>query len=94
MDFSKAMYDAGVIYLRKMVSIPQGKNKIQIRLESIEDFLSGSDASRSFHSTIDLEKVADAFWKQYNGNATYNVDIKEMTPTGNMEVSEMLERKI
>jgi len=43
---------------------------------------------------VDLEKVADAFWKQYNGNATYNVDIKEMTPTGNMEVSEMLERKI
>jgi hypothetical protein len=43
---------------------------------------------------VDLEKVADAFWKQYNGNATYSVDIKEMTPTGNMEVSEMLERKI
>jgi hypothetical protein len=43
---------------------------------------------------INLEQVADAFWRQYNGNATYNVDIKEMTPTGNMEVSEMLERKI
>jgi hypothetical protein len=44
--------------------------------------------------TINLEQVADAFWRQYNGVAAYNVDIKEMTPTGNMEVSEMLERKI
>jgi len=44
--------------------------------------------------TINLEQVADAFWRQYNGIAAYNVEIKEMTPTGNMEVSEMLERKI
>lgn len=39
------MDDAGVNYLRKLISIPEGKNKIQIRLESIEDFLS-PDVSR------------------------------------------------
>jgi len=56
----------------------------------LADFLCNFDATY----TIDIEQLASAFWSQYNSDAEFTVDIKEMTPTGNMEVSEMLARKI
>jgi len=43
-----------------------------------------------------LNKIADAFWKSANVNypIDYSVSIKEMSLTGNMEINEMMDRKV
>jgi hypothetical protein len=44
--------------------------------------------------TINVDHIAQAYWLTQNTDLDCSYKITEMTPTGNMEVSEMLERKI
>ena len=67
----------------KLVTIPQDRNKMLVRLENIGDwFLKGAETQ-----TVSLSKVLQAF--HASGS-----DITEVTLTGNMPITEMWNRKI
>jgi hypothetical protein len=71
--------------------MPLGANKIQIRLENTDDYLSNYNTTR----IVNLNQIADAFWMVANDQSTsYKVEITEKSLTGNMDLSEMLDRKI
>ena len=83
-DFmSKTIKDAGVVGNVKLVTIPQDKSKMILRLENIGDnFLKGAETQ-----TVSLIKILKAF--HASGS-----DITEVTLTGNMPINEMWDRKI
>ena len=61
-----------------------------IRIENLAD----SDSSMD-KVTVDIEKVAKAFWNASNGaGAEAKVTFEEVSITGNMLISEMKARKI
>lgn len=77
-----------------MVSIPMSRDKLLVRLENIGDLL---DKSAKTH-TVDLKLLMENLWTAANW---YNMDLKkmdfkitEMSMTANMELKEMLKRKI
>jgi hypothetical protein len=76
-----------------MVSQPLAKNKILIRLENIADLFD----SESTPAKVNLDFVK-ALYKEANSKAlddsSMKVQIKEMSLTSNMEIEEMLSRKI
>ena len=45
---------------------------------------------------VDLNEIADTFWKSANVNypIDYSVSFKEMSLTGNLEIKEMMDRKV
>jgi hypothetical protein len=73
------------------VTIPLAKNQFELRIENLADVY---DNGKTYK--VDLNKIADAFWKSANVNypIDYSVRIKEMSLTGNMEINEMMDRKV
>jgi hypothetical protein len=93
-DFSGEIVSAGVVDATKLYATPLAKNKIQIRLENLHDYTS-QDQSES--NTVNVQKIADAFWKSANiasGNPQASSTITEKSLTGNMDIQEMLDRKV
>jgi hypothetical protein len=70
-----------------------GKNKIQIRLTNLHDSTSDSKTS-----TVNLDKIVAAFWNDANiansAQVDYTYVITEKTLTGNMDIQDMLNRKV
>jgi DNA transposition AAA+ family ATPase len=90
---SDAYKKAGVTDLVKLVIIPEAKNHFILRLENIADLFDKDAASQ----TVDLQGLLDAMWKNANIKAPVDytkMDIKEMSLTANMELKDMLARKI
>lgn len=89
----EAYKKAGVVNTVKVVHMPRWKNSIQLRLQNLADLYD----SNSETATVDLAAIADALWNAGNmGNpVTYqDLEIKELSLTGNMELKEMWARKI
>lgn len=90
-DLSQRLAGAGIKGTIKMVSMPIAKNKILVRFENIADL---SDETSNMNYEINIDEVFNALYNDANdGNFAY-VQYKEMSLTGNMELSEMLARKI
>ena len=90
---SDAYKKAGITDLVKLVIIPEAKNHFILRLENIADLFDKDAATQ----TVDLQGLLDAMWKNANLKAPVDyskMDIKEMSMTANMELKEMLDRKI
>ena len=84
------MQNAGISGTVKLVSHPQEDYSLMVRIENLAD----SDSSMDI-VTVDIEKVAKAFWKAANGaGAEAKVTFEEVSITGNMLISEMKARKI
>lgn len=82
---------AGVTDLVKLVTIPQEANKIRVRLENLGDFL----VKGAQPQTVDLEAVITALVKDSNAEKIdLEMEIKEKSMTGNMDIEEMWDRKI
>ena len=77
---------AGVNGKVKMVSLPQDKNKIILRLENLDDLYDNLEYPQP--ALVNLGKLIEAF------SPSKSYDFKEMSLTGNMELQEMLDRKI
>jgi hypothetical protein len=85
------MVAAGVTDLVKLVTIPQEANKIRIRLENLGDFLVKGAQTQ----TVDLEAIITALVKDSNAEKVdFEMEIKEKSMTGNMDIEEMWARKI
>jgi hypothetical protein len=55
---------AGVIDPIKIVTIPRGVNKFDLRVENIADDYDESTSGKTF--TVNVTAIADAFWKEAN----------------------------
>jgi len=92
-SMSDAFKKAGITDLVKLVTIPEAKNHFILRLENVADLYDKDAATQ----TVDLQGLLDAMWKNANMQAPVDytkMDIKEMSLTANMELQEMLARKI
>jgi len=82
---------AGVTDLVKLVTIPLGANKIRVRLENTGDYM--IDGAQN--ATVNLEAVMIALLIENNiGPASGDMHFVEKSLTGNMDIDEMLKRKI
>lgn len=77
-----------------MVHVPKYKNHVVVRLQNLADLYD----SNSKTEMINLQEIAQALWKNGNmGNPTAAFDdlqIDELSLTGNMKLEEMWSRKI
>lgn len=77
-----------------MVHVPKYKNHIVVRLQNLADIYD----SNSRTQVINIHAIADALWKSGNmGNPNSGYDdlqIDELSLTGNMKLQEMWSRKI
>ena len=62
--FSNDLKNAGVIDPIKIVTIPRGLNKFDIRVENIADDYDASTAGKTFN--VNVTAIADAFWREAN----------------------------
>lgn len=75
----------------KYVMVPMDKNKIMIRVENLNDEFDGVTQPLSF----DIDAIAKGFWNEVNPKvALKTLKISETSVTGNMEVSEMEQRRL
>lgn len=73
-----------------MVSFPKNSNSMLLRLENLQDVLDGKSDS----VIVDLDKVVRAILKFSNQDASPEFTIKEKSLTANMDLDEMLTRRI
>ena len=77
----------------KVVHLPRGKNHIHLRLQNIDDLYD----SNSKTATVDLSLIAEALWTAGNSDKPIkyqDLQIDELSLTGNMYLKEMMARKI
>lgn len=87
-DFGAALKACGVHDDAKVVAIPMGWNKLQLRVENLMD-----EDTRHFNVT----GLFEAYWRagnQVTGAKFDSMDIQEMSLTGNMLLTEMENRRI
>lgn len=92
-QFALSYLQAGVTDTVKVVHIPRGKNQVQLRLQNLADLYD----SNSQTETVDLSIIADALWNAGNMGKPVkyqDLQISELSLTGNMELKEMQSRKI
>jgi len=77
-SFASQLTAAGIEGNIDFIAMPQEANKILIRVENLDLSM----------KSIDLISLADAIHSQYNDNIT-NWDIRELSLSGNMDLSEM-----
>jgi hypothetical protein len=89
-NLGEEMKKAGIHGAVKMVSMPISKNKILVRLENLADLYDGAQqpaqVSNSFAQA--LFNSANLLPKEMN------IEFRELSLSGNMDIQEMLDRKI
>lgn len=91
-DISGELKKAGIKDSVKLVTFPLWKNKLLVRLENLAD-------DEKSAKEVDLRKISYALFKQANIKhprtiTDDDITLKEVSITGNMEISEMKNRKI
>lgn len=82
---------SGVGSSLKLVFIPQARNKIQFRLQNLEDTF---DAGAQTYP-VNMTTFVEAIWLGNNrGTPVPKYDLTEMSITGNMPKAEMVARQI
>lgn len=90
-DFGSQMKKAGVVDTVKMVSLPIDKSRVLLRFENLDDL----NDKFAYPKFVNLTLIAEKMWSQANGNLQgYTAKLTEMSLSANMELSEMLARKI
>ena len=78
-----------------MVSIPVARNVITFRLENLADVHDLGESAKT--QRIAFKWLLEKMWDSANGvspNSLKDIVIKEKSLTGNMDIDEMLKRKI
>ena len=77
-----------------MVSLPVNRNVITVRLENIADVNDLGETAKK--ERVAFKWLLERMWTSANGDKSNlkDITIKEKSLTGNMDISEMRERKI
>lgn len=91
----KAMRYAGIKDKVKMVSMPLSRNTISVRLENLADNQDLGETAKK--QRVAFKWLLEQMWQSANKENPVElseIQIKEKSLTGNMDLKEMLDRKI
>ena len=76
----------------KLTTIPLGRNRVLLRLANLQDPVDGDTSNK----TVQLDQVAQAMlqWTNPSSFASLNYTLTEKSLTANMDLTEMLARRI
>ena len=91
-DLADDLSSAGINGTVKMVALPMAKNTLLVRLENIADLIDKESVTRQ----VALEYALTSMYKAANkgDQKEPKIEIRERSLSGNMDLSEMLKRKI
>ena len=84
-NIGKELKAAGIVDMVKLVTIPKSQDRVLIRLENTGDFLIKGAKTQ----IVDLNKALGALYP-----SVQSFEVREKSLTGNMDIQEMLDRKI
>jgi hypothetical protein len=83
------MRKAGVVGTVKLVTIPQGLNKILFRLENLADHFDLGATQQ-----VNIKTLVEGMWRSSNESEVPEYSLTETSVTGNMPVEEMQARRL